>query len=469
MTKRGASKTAQPPQARPDGAPPESKDAKDAAPRSLILEENHDLPLCRIQVVTRVGAATDIVERGKHPATGDRGHTGLCNFATELMRRGAGGKSRAALDEAIDGLGASLQVLCWHDLVLFKVTALKDNIDAACRLLADVLLRPDFTEDEAERLRRELIASLDDLRDDDGSLMHRFFDRAMYGDHPYGRPVGGTLDSIERYTTAQARAWHRHYIVDGNLLFGASGDLTADEANRLVERHFGAELLRGPRREMPIAGQKPRRGRHVLIVDKPERTQSQILIGQPGPRWGEPDWLPLRVSTTAFGGTFTARLMNEVRSKRGLSYGASARLGNGRGERALYAHVFPSAEQTPETIELVLRLYEEWARDGLRPGELDFAKSYMQKGHAFSVQTAEDRLMLRTNLLLCDLPEENMRTFPARVGAVDEAAVKRAMQRLTPDGLLITLVATAKTLEPALRALPALKDATFEVVPYDSF
>lgn len=436
--------------------------------RTVLLEENHDLPLCRVQIVTRVGAATDVVESGKHPATGDRGHIGLCNFATELMRRGAGGRDRASLDEAVDALGASLQVLCWHDLVLFKVTALKDKIDDACRLLADVLLRPDFPEDEAERLRRELVASLDDLRDDDGSLMHRFFERGLYGEHPYGRPVGGTRESIDGYTTAQARAWHKHYIVEGDLVFGASGDLRPDEVDHLLSRHFGG-VPKGPRREMPIPRLSPRRGRHVLIVDKPERTQSQILIGQPAPRWGEPDWLPLRIATTAFGGTFTARLMNEVRSKRGLSYGASARLGNGRGERALYAHVFPSAEQTPETIELVLRLFEEWATAGLRPGELDFAKSYMQKGHAFSVQTAEDRLMLRTSLILSDLPEENMRTFPARVGAVDEAAVQRAMKRLTPDGLLITLVATARTVEPALRALPSLRNATFEIVPYDSF
>ena len=103
----------------------------------------------------------------------------------------------------------------------------------------------------------------------------------------------------------------------------------------------------------------------LTLVDKPERTQSQILIGQPAPRWQDPDFLALQVATTAFGGTFTARLMDEVRSKRGLSYGASARVGQGRGAKSLVAHVFPSLEQTPETLELVLRLWRDWVDDGV--------------------------------------------------------------------------------------------------------
>ncbi len=333
-----------------------------------LLEENHDLPLCRVQLTLRTGAATDVVEgAGSHPATGGPGIVGLCNFATELWRRGAGGRTRAKLDEDIDRLGASLQVLSCHDQVLFEVAALKEKIDDACELLADVVLRPDCPGEEAERLRRELQASLDDLRDDDSALMHRFFARALYGDHPYGRPVGGTAPSIEQFSAGAAQAFHHHYLKRGNLLVGAAGDLTASELEGLLQRHFAA-VPAGPRLDQPVPVPAAPRGLRVLIVDKPERTQSQILLGHLAPAWRDPDFLPLYVATTAFGGTFTARLMDEVRSKRGLSYGASARVSHGRSVRALTVNVFPSAEQTDETVELVLRLYGEWARDGLRDG-----------------------------------------------------------------------------------------------------
>lgn len=438
---------------------------------ALLLEPNHSLPLCRVQVTLRTGAASDAAP---NPAVGLRkGESldGLCNFATELQRRGAGGRSRAELDERIDALGASVHVLCWHDQVLFEAIAIKENIDAACALLADVLMRPDFPDKEAEKLRRELSAHLDDMHDDDGALMQRFFARALYGDHPYGRPVGGTKESISRYSRELARSWFRHYVTKENVLFGTAGDLTPTESQALVSRHFGS-LSDGPARDpgLPQPKKRKRDGLHLLLVDKPERTQSQILLGQLGPHWSDPHWLPLCVATTAFGGMFTARLMDEVRVKRGLSYGASARLGSGRAARGLSVHVFPAAEQTGETLELVLRLYREWAEEGLRPEEVTFARSYLQKSHAFTIQTADDRLNLATRLLLCGMPLDYVTTFPERIAAIDEQAVRKAMAAtLVPDDLLITIVGTASTLLPQLKKLPALKRAHIEVVPYDSY
>ncbi len=188
------------------------------------------------------------------------------------------------------------------------------------------------------------------------------------------------------------------------------------------------------------------------------------------PCWWEDDWLPLRVAATAFDGTFTARLMDEVRVKRGLSYGASARTGAGRGRPSLYIHVFPSAQQTAETIELVLGLYRQWALEGLREGEIEFARGYLAKSHAFRVQTPEGRLATRVELMLCGLPQERMRTYPQRVQAVTDAQVAAALRSLLrPQDLLLTLVGTEKVLGPALRSMPELATAPFDVVAYDSF
>ncbi|HNK47181.1 MAG TPA: pitrilysin family protein [Pseudomonadota bacterium] len=435
---------------------------------AIILEENHDLPLCKLQITQRVGSTSDQTAAGT-AAYGGPALSGLCNFASELERRGAGGRTRAEIDEQLDSLGAGLQILCWHDQVLYEVMSLREHFERAVEILADVVLRPDFPMDEGERLRRELLANLDELRDDDSGLLHRFFGRELYGDTPYGRPVAGTEESTMALSLPAAKAWHSHHTVRGNLVVGAAGAISGSEAESLMQRYFST-LPDGPRRDEPIPSPRARKGRKVLIVDKPERTQSQILIGQLAPHWKDPSWLPLHVSTMAFGGTFTARLMDEVRAKRGLSYGASARLGNGRGIRSLYAHVFPSAEQTAETIDLVLRLYEEWAEKGLRPGELDFVKSYLQKSHAFTVQTADDRLNLRTRLQVCDMPEDDEKTYPDRVARVSEADIQRAMASfLHPDDLLITLVATADTVLPSLQKLPGLRNAEFEVVPHDSF
>ncbi len=424
----------------------------------LIVEENHDLPLVRAHVALRTGAGDD-------PAAED----GLANFATELMARGAGGRTRARLDAAFDALGATLEVVTDSDSTSFEVTVLREKLDEALALIADVLLRPDFPADEADKLRRELKAQLDELRDDDGQLARRFFTRALYGEHPYGRSVIGSEATLDRVTVETARAWHAGALHAGNLVVGFAGDLARDAAERACLRSFG-EIPSGAAHNTARPDPPPVRGLRVTLVDKPDRTQSQILFGQPAPKWGTPDYTALKVATCAFGGTFTARLMNEVRSKRGLSYGASARLGGGRGRRALVMHVFPSLTQTAETLELVLRLYREWVEGGITEDELAFAKGYLSRSFAFSLATPEDRLDLRATLELAGLPADYADSYVERIRAVTLDETRRAQAaHLTSGDLEICVVASAEELLPLLDKAGLTARLSIETVPFDSY
>src|ERR1700761_6847109 len=200
-------------------------DLRGPAGSKLLVEENHDLPLVRFQLAIRAGAGDDAPE-----------HDGLANFTTELMGRGAGGKSRAELDVAFAALGTSLDVLTDYDGVTFDVNVLPEKLDATLALLGDVILRPDFPQSEAEKLKREIAAQLDEMRDDDGQLTRRFFTRTLYGSHPYGRTVLGTDTTLETIDVAAARAWHQRALVGGNLIFGVAGDVRAGELEAQVAR-----------------------------------------------------------------------------------------------------------------------------------------------------------------------------------------------------------------------------------------
>jgi zinc protease len=424
----------------------------------ILVEEQHDLPLARAQLTLTVGAGDD--------APGD---DGLTNFTTELMARGAAGRTRAEIDAAFDALGTNLDISSDHDSVSFEVTVLKKRLDAAVALLADVLLRPDFLEHEAEKLRRESRAQLDELRDDDAQLARRFFGRQLFGAHPYGRSILGTEQSFARHTPARARAWHEQALVGGNVVFGVAGDVSRAEAESLSVRHFAA-VPDGAATATARPAPPLRQGQRLLLVDKPERTQSQILMGQPAPRWHDPDFFPLQVATLAFGGTFTARLMNEVRSKRGLSYGASARLNKARGARSLLVHVFPSLEQTPETVELVLRLYREWAEGGVTDEEIAFAKSYLSNSFAFNIATPEEKLDLEVAITAAGMPEDHVARYVDKIARVTRADVDRAMKgHLHPGALEICIVSTTEELEPKLREAGLLEQRTVERVAHDSY
>jgi zinc protease len=208
---------------------------------------------------------------------------------------------------------------------------------------------------------------------------------------------------------------------------------------------------------------------NVELVDKPERTQSQILLGHPAPRWVDPDFLPLSVAATAFGGTFTARLMTEVRVKRGLSYGASCRLGQAHGARPVVLAVAPSLEQTPETLELVLGMWRDWVSGGVSDEEVAFARSYLAQSFAFQIATADDRLDLATEVEVCGLPSDYARRQVEAIEAVTPAAVRAAMRRrLRERDLAVTIVTTARALRPKIagKIVPA---SSIRVTPYDEY
>ncbi len=432
-------------------------DARSEGPAgsTVFREENHDLPVARLSVTLRLGAAADPADQ-----------MGLTAFAAELARRGAGGRGRTQLDAELERLGAELEVVPGYDSVVLDLEVLARNFEPAVRLLADVLLLPDLDEGEATKLQRETIAALDELRDDDSALAQRFFSHQLYGDHPYGRPLHGTEPSLTRLSAPLARRTLERTIAGGNLIFGLAGDVERDRFEAILARRFGS-LRSGSTATEPLPTLRPASKLRLLLVDKPERTQSQILLGQPAPRWADPDFLPLQVAATAFGGTFTARLMTEVRVKRGLSYGATARLGQGRGARALAVTVFPSLVDTPKTLALVLELWRAWVEEGLTEDEVEFAKNHMAGSFGFHIATPEDRLDLAVAAEVCGLPRDYRERAVARIRAVTCEEVRGAMERhLRPQDLAITVVSTAKKLRGPLSKVFS---GPIEVVPYGSF
>ncbi|HVZ35763.1 MAG TPA: pitrilysin family protein, partial [Polyangiaceae bacterium] len=339
------------------------------------------------------------------------------------------------------------------------------------RLLASVgelLAHPSFPEAELAQLKRESEATLLELMDNDQALASMHLRRALFRGHPYGRPVLGTRASLARVELEQVVERYRRELVARPRLFGFAGAITEREAEALVAQH----LARAP--EHTRHGAAPRvpepvmpPGRRLRIVDKPERTQTQIQIGRLGSHPHDDDHVALLVGNAVFGGAFTARLMRAVRSERGWSYGASSRLGLDRVREAWSMWTFPAAADAAACIELQLALMRDWVERGIDESELGFAKSYLIKSHAFSVDTADKRLEQAVEIALYDLPRDYYSAFTANVEAVTRDEVNAALRRrLSPDDLVLAVVATDAELGPALRA--AARAESCEVVPFDA-
>jgi zinc protease len=204
-----------------------------------------------------------------------------------------------------------------------------------------------------------------------------------------------------------------------------------------------------------------------VFVDKPDRTQSQLYIGRLGTHARDADHTAVSVATTAFGGTFTAPLMREVRSERGWSYGASARLGVDLHRELFSVWTAPAAKDAANCLALELELLETWFEKGTARADLEFTKKFLLRSRVFDIDTASKRVQLHLEQALLDLPRNYHATYADRVTSVTKSqADKSVRERLDLDDLVIAIVGTYREIGQAIeRAIPRL-DAS-RVVAFD--
>ncbi len=422
----------------------------------LIIDSQDDLPLCWFQVLICGGSAGDPPEID-----------GFSHHMITLARRGAGERDRAAMDRALDLLGASVSVSASRDYALISALCLERNLDAVIALVADMLARPKMDETEHHKLLRETLAVLDDLRDDDAQIAARLFNRHCVPGHPYARSVLGTAASIDRIDVEQVRARYRSLVVPENVIIGFAGAVTDERARTLAAR-LVADLPVTPAPPLPGAGDGSRpAGRRIVIADKPERSQSQILIGHLGPRYGTPEARDLIAVETAFGGTFSSRLMQEIRVKRGWSYGAGCSLYRSRLAHWFRMHAATAEETTPDTIALMLSMFEDLAHSGISEEEFAFAQTYLSGSLPFQMATPSQRMRIASQYQAFGLPPNYMEELPRVVAALThDGACAAARNYLHPRDTLLVVVATADTMVPRIEAL-AGSETSVTVVPYE--
>jgi zinc protease len=204
----------------------------------------------------------------------------------------------------------------------------------------------------------------------------------------------------------------------------------------------------------------------VIIVDKPERTQTQLYIGTLGLRTRDRDLFPLLVSNTAFGGTFSGPLMQEVRAVRGWSYGAYSRLLHAKQRDAWYMTTAPAAEYSADCAALQIELLERWVDRGIKKSQLSFAQRYLINSHCFDRDTPSKRLESRLDIELLDFPRAYIEKYDQLVGKVSlQDANGATHNRLSTRNLTIVAVATAADVASSFEALPGVK--SLEIVPFD--
>ncbi|SMC62673.1 M16 family metallopeptidase [Primorskyibacter flagellatus] len=398
------------------------------------LVEEQDIPFVALELRFKGGASLD--RDGKRGAT---------NLMMALLEEGAGEMDARAFTERTEELAARFSYNAYDDAVSVSAKFLTENRDEAVALLRETLVNPRFDDDAIERVRAQVESSIRSDLKDPNSIVSAAFDAAAFGDHPYGSSADGTLDSVAGLTRDDLTAAHKGVIRRDNVFIGAAGDISAEELSTLIDDLLG---------DLPETGwDMPARADYALEgginVVPFETPQSVALFGHEGIERDDPDFFAAYVMNVILGGGgFESRLMDEVREKRGLTYGVYSYLVP-KDYAALYLGRVASANN--RIAEAISVIRDEWAKlaeDGATQEELDQAKTYLTGAYPLRFDGNGPIADILVGMQMDGLPTEYVVNRNAKVEAVTLEDVQRVAKRLLrPEDLHFTVVGQPEGLD----------------------
>ena len=410
----------------------------------VVVAEYHELPLVNMVVFVGAGAAQD-----------PTGKEGVAMLTATSLQRGAGGMSAEALSKAIESLGGVIGAQAGTDASIVTAEFLAGDFPAGLDLLRRVLRAPDFTRDEIRRARDEQAAGLVAGLEEPSVVAERCFAPWLYGSHPYGRPVDGRRDSVVDLGRSDVRDFYDRWYRPNDTILVLVGDVQPDDAVRRITAAFG-DWKRGNEAMATRAGAPQAVGpRRMLLVDKPDATQTQIRIGAMAMARRDPDLLPSQVANTILGGGFTSRLIEELRVKRSLTYGASSAFVARHVGGDFRIQTFTKTATTVETLKLALDVLDDFRSHPLDPKMVTKAKTYLRGQFPLRLETPEAIAMRLAEIEFNALPADELETYRSRVAAVTpELASRMASVHMPPsDAVAITVVGKASEIRAPLEAM----------------
>ncbi len=412
---------------------------------AIYLVRKEEMPVVYFRFVMMSGSAHD-----------PEGKEGLAYFTAHLMRRGTQSYSRKEIEDTLDFIASDIGVNCQKDITVFSGRTLQNNLEEFYRLFSEILLKPTFPKDEFEKLKIDQRDVIEAIRENDEALIRETFNNFIYQDHPYGHLNPGRIDSINALTEADVRNFYEGHFKKGKILLGLAGAVP-DSLIAKVENDFGS-FSEGLDQQDKAPKATVLGKRKILVVEKEGRTQTQIRIGHPHSLTKkDPDYYPLLLANNYLGKhrVSIGRLYQEIREKRGLSYGAYSYIEHflgfsgpiklsvpnlARKEQYFSMWIYPKSENAKFVIKLALKEMTELVGMGLGKEHLREIQSYTINNFPFEVETPIRKLAVMLDDVIYETRDFAAR-FEERIEAVTSEDVKRAAkEHLFPDRVTIAVL-----------------------------
>ncbi|MBB1518886.1 M16 family metallopeptidase [Aquipseudomonas guryensis] len=391
----------------------------------VLFVEARQLPMFDLRLTFAAGSSQD------------NGVPGLAALTNGMLNEGIPGQDVTAIAEGFESLGAQFGNGAFRDMAIASLRSLsaKEQREPALKLFEQVIGQPTFPEDSLARIKNQLLAGFEYQKQNPGKLAGLQLFERLYGNHPYAHPSEGTEQSVPAISTAQLRAFHQQAYAAGNVVIALVGDLSRSEAEAIAGE-VSAALPKGPALAKIAQPETPKPG--LSHIEFPSQ-QTHLMIAQLGIDRREPDYAALTLGNQILGGGgFGTRLMEEVREKRGLTYGVYSGFSAMQARGPFMINLQTRAELSAGTLKLVQDLIADYLASGPTQKELDDAKREMAGSFPLSTASNADIVGQLGAMGFYDLPLTYLEDFMAQVQSLSVEQVKTAMAKhLDPQALVI--------------------------------
>ena len=381
----------------------------------VLLMEQHRLPIVSIQISFKGGSANDPVNK-----------EGIANLMSNLLKSGTAKRSAKQIAEEIDFVGGKLEFSTKKENINLSFEVMKKDFDGSFALLSDVILNANFLQNEIDREKKMIYSEFEEVKEDPSSIAQIAFVKEIFQSHPYGFINMGKQSSLEKITRDDLIKHYKTIIAPNRAVMAVVGDFNTKEMLKTIKNKFGA-WKESSIELKEIAEPKFESGQKCVVVNKSDATQTQIRIGGIGVARKNENYFAIQVANSIFGNGFTSRLVDEIRVKRSLSYGASSGFTMYKNGGSFLISTFTKNETVKEVVEVILTEIKKYREIGPTSEEIAKAKNYLIGDMARDLQTPDALASNLCEIEIFNLPKDYLEKYFDNLRNVNEVDVKKVI------------------------------------------
>jgi predicted Zn-dependent peptidase len=317
-----------------------------------------------------------------------RDKAGISHFIEHMVFKGTKTRSAEAIAAEVDSIGGHMDAFTAKEYAAFHLKVLDEHLPLAIEILGDIVMNPLFDAGEMAKEKKVIFEEINMVEDTPDDLVMELYTEAFWPDHPLGRPILGTKDSVSGFEREELAGFFRDVYRPENILIAAAGHLDHESASRLVRRHFGGLEAGG---SLPD-GAPPITGRAIVTRSKSELEQVHLCLGAPAHPQAHPDRYGAYILNTVLGGSMSSRLFQNVREKRGLVYSISSGIASYSDAGTLTIYAGTSLDSVDEVVHLTVEELRRLKGDRLPEVELRRAKDHLKGSLMLSLENTGSRM-----------------------------------------------------------------------------